>query len=625
MTEKTGPEPIVAVDIGNFSLKFAHILPGPDGKPVLKALNTMLIPPFAHMLKPEEREKMSREDIENDTLAKLRKLLTKHLTELLYDNQIQTKRAVSLVSGRSVTIRYIEIPVPEKPEMLADAVQVEAAKQMPFSMENAALGYSAFPQVKREDKLLIPIMVAALQKDIVQVITDNLKGGGLSNDSILTLPQSLELLIGNSLQPPAGKDLRVAVIHCGHKTTSIMIYKNGILNFYRDINMAGETITEAILAGGEVEGEKISFTNIDEVIELKHKIGVLPPDDVKALKEKKEKFVAQQIFATVEKIFQHIQLSVSFYISQFGESGLDRILLSGGTSAMKNFKEFISESLEVSVEIIDPSKHLSFSEVNFPQDKLANEAPAIAPAIGMAMYNYQPDLVNFIDILYPHRRSQSSSDFSKVGAKFTQGLTNKLGISFELDEKKLRILVVLLAIILIAGGSYPLINIRQTLTKTKSDFKKLNSQLEQLTSSNQEVTELNAEKDRLEKQAGFADELQKYRFPTSEALLELATIVPKQIFLTSGEIRTDGEKKVFRITGHSDNSDRVFEFLKVFATSTRFLKNPSLEATEEVPIDDNRYFIKFVLNGQIIIPVPDKPAAALEGEEAASGEGKSGE
>ncbi|HNV70794.1 MAG TPA: pilus assembly protein PilM, partial [Candidatus Ozemobacteraceae bacterium] len=553
-----------------------------------------------------------------------RKMLTKHLTELLYDNQIQTKRAISLVSGRAVTIRYIEIPVPEKPEMLADAVQVEAAKQMPFSMENAALGYTAFPQVKREDKQLIPIMVAALQKDIVQVITDNLKGGGLSNDSLLTLPQSLELLIGESLKPPAGKDLRAAVIHCGHKTTSIMIYKNGILNFYRDINMAGETITEAILAGGEVEGEKISFANIDEVDELKHKIGVLPPDDVKALKEKKEKFVAQQIFTTVEKIFQHIQLSVSFYISQFGESALDRIYLSGGTSAMKNFKEFIGESLEVSVEIIDPMKYVPLGEVNFPKEKMENEAPAIAPALGMALYNYQPDIVNFIDILYPHRRSQSSTDFSKAGAKFTQGLSNKLGISFELDETKLRIIAVLLAIIIIAGGAYPLVKVRQNLAKTKSDFKKFNTQLEELTASNKEVTDLNAEREQLEKLAGFADELKKYSFPTSEALLELATIVPKQIFLISGEIRNESGRRIFKITGHSDNSDRVFEFLKVFATSTRFLKNPSLEATEEVPIDESRYFIRFVLNGQIVIPEPEKPAAP-EGEGDSSEPAPSGE
>ena len=73
MAEKDKFEPFVAVDIGSFSLKFVHVLPGDDGKPVLKALAHMRIPPFVHELKPEDREKMSREDVENDAIAKLQK------------------------------------------------------------------------------------------------------------------------------------------------------------------------------------------------------------------------------------------------------------------------------------------------------------------------------------------------------------------------------------------------------------------------------------------------------------------------------------------------------------------------------------------------------------------------
>ncbi len=612
MAEQAKFDPFVAVDIGSFSLKFVHIIPGDDGKPTLKALAHIRIPPFTHLLTAEEREKMSREDVENDAISKLQKFLTKQLTELLYDNQIQTKRAVTLASGRTVTIRYFELPATPEKEAFAASVNAEATKQMPFSMEKAVLGWQEVGEVVKEEKALKQVMVAALQQDVVKLMTDNLKGGGMSNEGILTLPQSLELALGPALKS-AGDQGKVALIHCGHKTTSIMIYKGGVLNFYRDINMGGETITEAIFAGGEIDGQKIEFKNLDEAIDLKHRIGVLPPDEIQALKGA-EKWAAQQIFSTVEKIFQHIQLSVSFYISQFSESAVDRIILTGGSAAMKNFKEFIQESLEVPAELGDPFKTLSASSTNFPADRLPLEMPALAPAVGIARYDGLRDrkVINFIDILYPHRRS-ASMDFSGVSSKFGAGIA-------QLDETKLRILAVCILGLLTLLGSYPIVKIRGDVEKAKREYAKLDSHLKQLTSSQEEVTKLLADKERLGKEAGFAEELRSSRIPLSEILLELASLTPRQVFLQNAMIQVSAEPKTYRLSGHTDTSDRVFDFLKTLGRS-KFFKNPALESTEEVAIDEDRYFIRFSLNGRMEIPAPPPPEEA-EPEEPSEDGGK---
>jgi len=601
-------EPFVAVDIGSFSLKFAHVAEGAGGKPVLKALAHMRIPAFTHMLNAEEREKMSREDVENDALQKLQKWLTKHLTELLYDNQIQTKRGITIASGRPVTIRYFELPpLPEKDAFNA-AVNTEASKQMPFSMENAVLGWQEIGEIVKDEKALKQVMVAALQTDIVKTMTENMKGGGIANEGVLTLPQSLELALGPQIKS-AGDQGKVALVHCGHKTTSIMIYKGGILNFYRDINMAGETITEAIFAGGEVDGKKIEFKTIEEAVDLKHKLGVLPPDEIQRLKGP-EKFAAQQVFSCVEKIFQHIQLSVSFYISQSSESAIDRIILSGGTAAMKNFKEFIQESLEVHAETADPFKALPMTGTNFPADRVAEEAPALASAVGVALYDSTRDLkvINFIDILFPNRHQQSI-DFSKVSSKFGAGLAKKFGIAFQLDEKKLRTIAALLAIIFLLIGSYPIIKVRQDVAKAKANVKTLNARLAELTTSQGEVTQLMADRERLSKEAGFADEILKEKTPISGILLDLASATPKEVFLSNALLQTTGEAKTFKLSGQTDSSDRVFEYLKILSTSV-FFKNPSLESTEEVAIDNDRCFIKFSLTGKIEIPAPTAPPEA---------------
>lgn len=609
MTEINSFEPFVAVDIGSFSLKFIYIERGSDGKPVLKTVAHLPIPPFAHLLTAEEKEKMSRDDIEKDSQLKLQKFLTKHLTELLYDNQIQVKRGITLASGRSVTIRYFEIPpIPEK-NAFDEAVKAEVAKQMPFSMENAVLGYSTIGETVKDEKALTQVMVAALQKEVAQIVTDNFKGGGLSNEGILTLPQALELSLRPQLQSSPGRESRIAVVHCGHKTTSVMIYKNGILNFYRDINMGGETITEAIFSGGEMDGARIEFKSLDEAADLKHDIGILPPDEIQNLQGAK-KFAAKQIFATVEKIFQHIQLSISFYVSQLGENGIDKAILSGGSAAMKNFREFIEESLEIPVELANPFKHLPSAGINYPAARLEIEAPQFAAPVGVALYDGSSSIINFTDILFPNRQLQSLN-LSKVSSKFGSGFTKNFGFKFELDEKKVRMIAALLGVLCLLIMLLPIVKIRQDVSSIIAEYKKLQVHLEQLTSSQNEVTQLLQEKEQLAKEIGFPDEVKKFRFPNSEILLEIASITPRQIFIQELNITRQNGQNAFSISGQTDSSDRVFDYVRYFE-HTKFLKSPAINSTEEVPIDEKRYFIKFALSGQVVIPVPEEPAEGSE-------------
>lgn len=582
----------VAVDLGSFSLKFAYCEKNEEGVLVLKTLAQMQIPPYEHEMTEEQLETMSKDDVKEHCFKQLRQFLTTHLTELLYDNEIQSKRAISFASNREVTIRCIEIPpVPEK-DKLTEAVTSEANKQMPFSMGNAVLGYHVQGDVMKDEKALTQIMVAALQKDMIDILSQNIKGGGLSNEGILTLPQSLELSLKSQLEPYSENDKKVGIIHCGNSTTSVMIYKNGKIQFFRDVNMAGSTITEAIYEGGEFEGQEIKFEHLNDAIELKHKLGILPPDELKDLKGV-EKFAAQKIFESVEKIFQHIQLSISFYISQSGESGLDKIILTGGSAGMINFKEFIEESLEVPTSLADPFSSLQVGEIKYPEDKRAIDAPGLAPIVGISIYRGEPEIINFIDILFPNRKSQSIN-LSGVSSKFGGNFSSKI---FQMNETKLRILAGLLLVLVLAVGLIPVVKIRGAVAKEKSDEKKMKKELARLKGSQKEVSQLLTEQEALNKYSKFESELKKLSTYNSQVLLEIASLTPKQIFLTATEFEQTTPPS-FRLLGHADNSDSVFEYLSVLGKSP-FFENPILESTQEVPIDETRYFLRFVVGGKM--------------------------
>lgn len=591
--ESEGFESFVAVDIGSFSLKFAFAEKNENGGFVLKTLAQMNIPPYEHEIDADKRETMSKDDVREHCLKELRQFLTTHITELLYDNEIVTKRAITFASNREVTIRCIEIPPVVEADKLVEAVTAEANKQMPFSMGNAVLGYNVQGDVMKDEKALTQIMVAALQKDIIDFVNMNLKGPGLSNEGILTLPQALEKALEKQMAPYSSGDKKVGIIHCGNSTTSVMIYKNGKIQFFRDINMAGATITEAIYAGGEVDGQEIKFKHLNEATELKHKLGVMPPDEIQELKGA-EKFAAQKIFETVEKIFQHIQLSISFYISQSGETGLDKIILTGGSAAMSNFKEFIEESLEVSTSIAQPYSSMKIGEVKYDEEKRELEAAALAPTLGVAIYDGEKEIINFIDILFPNRKNQSIN-LSGVSSKFGGNLSARL---FELDEKKLRILAGVLAAILVLIGLYPVFKIRQKVNDTKNMQKKLQRELADLSTSQGDINEVLAEQAKLTSMQNFGIEVERMRIVNSAIILELASTTPSQIFLSNATFNSQAQPPTFRIQGTADNSDSVFEYLNILAKSPIF-QDPALESTQEMPIDDTRYFIRFALNGKI--------------------------
>jgi cell division ATPase FtsA len=439
-------------------------------------------------------------------------------------------------------------------------------------------------------------MVAALQKDIIDYIAQNLKGGGLNNDGILTLPQSLEIALQPQMEAYSEGDKKLGIIHCGNSTTSIMIYKNNKIQFFRDVNMAGFTITEAIFKGGEFEGNNYSFENINEAVELKHKLGVLPPDEINELKGV-DKFAATKIFEAVEKIFQHIQLSISFYVSQTGEAGLDKIILTGGSAGMNNFKEFIEESLEVPTELGDPFQALEIGEIKYEEEKRKIDGPGLAPIIGVSQYRGEEEVINFIDILFPNRKNQNIN-LSGVSSKFGGGLKGKFSNIFHLTETKLRIIAVLLGVLILSIGLYPVISIRKQVSDSKLKFKRMRRKLSNLEKSQKEVADLLKEQNSLEKYTTFSKGLEKFKINNSALILEIASLTPKQIFLTAAEFNMNANPPSFKFLGHADNSDSVFEYLSILGKSD-FFTTPLLENTQEVPIDEERYFIRFVIGGKI--------------------------
>ena len=261
---------------------------------------------------------------------------------------------------------------------------------------------------------------------------------------------------------------------------------------------------------------------------------------------------------------------------------------------MNNFKEFIEESLEVSTSIAQPFSRMTIGEIKYDEERRELEAASLAPTMGVALYDGEKEIINFIDILFPNRKNQSIN-LSGVSSKFGGNLSAKL---FELDEKKLRILAGALAAIIALIGLYPVFKIRQKVNDEKSKQKKLQRELGELGGSQGDINLVLEEQTKLTSMQNFGLEIERMRIVNSVIILELASTTPAQIFLSGATFNSQTQPPTFRIQGTADNSDSVFEYLNILAKSTVF-QDPALESTQEMPIDDTRYFIRFALNGKI--------------------------
>ncbi len=122
----------------------------------------------------------------------------------------------------------------------------------------------------------------------------------------------------------------------------------------------------------------------------------------------------------------------------------------------------------------------------------------------------------------------------------------------------------------------------------------MEKELNKLKSDQSEVDKLLKEQDNLNKFAKVSEELKDYKLLNTKLIISILTLIPKEIFLTNTEFHLNSDNPYVEIYGHADNSDSVFQLLSTMSQNKLFEK-PVLKSTNEVEIDEERYFIRFVL------------------------------
>lgn len=163
--------------------------------------------------------------------------------------------------------------------------------------------------------------------------------------------------------PELFKGQGVALIHLGHRVTSLQILHGGIPYLSRYVAIGGHDLTAAIQ-----EGLKISES---EAAALKH----APGDRAKEL----EAFW----HPVLDRLTRELRLSFDYSESEFGRS-VETILCSGGGSVQTGIEPILQEALGISIASWDLSQKFLFApDVSVPE--FSKNQRSLAVAIGLAL------------------------------------------------------------------------------------------------------------------------------------------------------------------------------------------------------------------------------------------------
>jgi type IV pilus assembly protein PilM len=329
---------IIGLDIGSHSIKLIGLKMTSKG-PYLTCLGIKEIPPD-----------IDKEDV--NTFSEILKALVQEVG-------LTTKKVNLTVSGSGVQIKRISVPSLPKAE-LKEAVRWEMKNHLPFPVETAEIDFHVLNEYMEDNVKRLDLMVVACPKHLIDRTLSIAERAGLQPIHLDAAALAVwnTLLVWDQLR----KGETVALIELGAEKTGIYLFKDGMLQFGREVTPAGADITRAIMEGMGSKGEpEATFERAEE---MKQEMGISSEPSQERIGDKSASLskISFMVRPVVERLSAEIGRSLDYYRSQFNEEPIDKLLLTGGGANLKNIASHLANELRLPVELFNPlSKILSDS------------------------------------------------------------------------------------------------------------------------------------------------------------------------------------------------------------------------------------------------------------------------
>ena len=310
------------------------------------------------------------------------KTISEILKTLLKEVGLKTKKVSLTVSGSGVHIKRISIPSLPKAE-LKEAVRWEIKDSLPFPVETAQIDFHILNEYVEDNVKKLDVITVACPKDLVDRTLSIVKGAGLQPTHLDVGPFALWniLLALDQIK----KEETVALIDLGAEKTGIYLFKDGILQFTREITPAGADITRAIMEGiGSGGSPELLYERAESI---KREMGI-PLESYQERGSDPSTSLSKIAFLVrpvMEKLVAEIGRSLEYFRNLFNVEKIDRVLLTGGGANLKNIVSYLANELRLPVEHFNPLKKILFDSKKIDAQLLDQMGSSFAIAAGIAL------------------------------------------------------------------------------------------------------------------------------------------------------------------------------------------------------------------------------------------------
>lgn len=281
--------------------------------------------------------------------------LSNAIADLVADARVATRNVAVGIPSQKVFTTVVDIDRLSPSEM-AKSIMYQADSLIPTPVPDSKIDWAVIGDSPK-DKNKVEVLLTSVTNEFVETRLDMLESIGLN--VIAFEPDNLALT--RAMMAPDATTPQM-VIDIGNKNTDLVIAMNGAPRLTRSIPTGSEAIVRAATQN----------LNIDEkqAEQFVFKFGLS--------KDKLEGQIYQAIISTVDLLTSEIEKSIKFFQARYIDVRVDRIIVTGGASALPEFPLYIANKFGISVEIGNAWRNVSFSP-----DK-QNELLAVSNHFGVA-------------------------------------------------------------------------------------------------------------------------------------------------------------------------------------------------------------------------------------------------
>lgn len=337
---------------------------------------------------------------------------------------------VGALPGQTVVIRYPRLPDVSDAE-LGRAIEREASQNLPYDLSEVFLDWTVLDRALEGEESVAKVLLVAAKNELIDSRVQVAEAAGIEYNILgvdsLALADAAEacdfLRVGET----------VALVDIGASSTIVHFVKDGVSNFYRDVNWGSKEVYQAVAKGRRIELQEAErllregeapatdaeaypterdFAAMEAAPEaaepspseaatdsgLEDLGGALDPLDEELgggpapaapvstpAPGVSEQSIEEIIHMPLTRLAGEIRRSFDYYEQQLYEHPVDRVIFSGGLAHMSRVRAALREELSLEeAELADPAQsalQLGAAQAIAP----LTEAPALfMVAVGLA-------------------------------------------------------------------------------------------------------------------------------------------------------------------------------------------------------------------------------------------------